>query len=499
MKPFLLLSSFLFLFQNQGVSQSSFDRYQRDVVQIYEHTLAFRFDEAKELLTTSNLDEHMPEFSAWLKDYRDFLWLFSREQKADLETWKNTQPVRIESIQSSISNDTPWFYYLQADMYWHRALIHIEFKEYYQSIRFINRANKLLKAGHAKFPDFMPILKSLGFLQLITSSIPESYQKALTFFTSLSVDIDNGKKQLWQATKDVDPQTSWLQQESVSLAIRASLDYLNAPEEALHFLEHTDWSPESSISQTYFLAMTYRRLHQPKRAMEIVMSRPKSQDYTTFPALSYWEAVFLQQSFHPEAFQAFNRFIETSPETDFVKSAHLRLAWIALDQQDTVTFHDQILKTQQQGRDWVGADQEAAFVTQKDYQPAIPLIHARLFYDGGEMDKALNALKSYQPQTKSDYLEYHYRLGRIYAIKEEWGKAQTHLDLVIDQGSDQPYYFAGNAAIVLGIRGEALADISFGETYYKKALQMKPKVYRMGIHAQAKSGLKRLELLKAGY
>ena len=63
----------------------------------------------------------------------------------------------------------------------------------------------------------------------------------------------------------------------------------------------------------------------------------------------------------------------------------------------------------------------------------------------------------------------------------------------LSTGEKQPWYFACNAALQIGVLLEEKADFQNARSWYQKCLSIQPEEYASSLHAKAKAGLNRLK------
>ena len=94
---------------------------------------------------------------------------------------------------------------------------------------------------------------------------------------------------------------------------------------------------------------------------------------------------------------------------------------------------------------------------------------------------------------KKDQLEFTYRLGRITHQQNRPQEAIRFYLQTVEEGQNEEYYFACNAALQIGILYEEQKKFAAAKDYYDKCLSMKPSEYKNGLHQKAKAGLNRLK------
>jgi tetratricopeptide (TPR) repeat protein len=126
--------------------------------------------------------------------------------------------------------------------------------------------------------------------------------------------------------------------------------------------------------------------------------------------------------------------------------------------------------------------------------PDIKLIKARLLFDGGYYQRAYDLLKNagaeYSANRKLS-LEYTYRIGRISHKMGKSPEAIRFYQQTLDDGAKEPWYFACNAALQIGLLHEEKRDYTKARSAFQRCLGLHPKDYANSLHAQAKAGLSR--------
>ncbi|MCC6463063.1 MAG: hypothetical protein IT260_21515, partial [Saprospiraceae bacterium] len=64
--------------------------------------------------------------------------------------------------------------------------------------------------------------------------------------------------------------------------------------------------------------------------------------------------------------------------------------------------------------------------------------------------------------------------------------------VVIETGARQPWFFACNAALQLGLLHEQRQEKTLARAAFRRCLELQPEEYAAGLHARAKAGLDRV-------
>ncbi len=70
-------------------------------------------------------------------------------------------------------------------------------------------------------------------------------------------------------------------------------------------------------------------------------------------------------------------------------------------------------------------------------------------------------------------------------------EALRYYQQTLDQGANEPWYFACNAALQMGLVYEEKRDYSSARNAFQRCLSLKPSDYSNSLHAQAKAGMSR--------
>jgi tetratricopeptide (TPR) repeat protein len=128
-------------------------------------------------------------------------------------------------------------------------------------------------------------------------------------------------------------------------------------------------------------------------------------------------------------------------------------------------------------------------------KPDIDLLKARFYFDGGYYNKAMAQLANKDVSSFKlirDKVEYYYRLGRINDKVNKNNEAVLNYQKAIAIGKETSYYYAANAALLIGNIYEEIKENKKAANYYQQAVDMKNHDYQTDIDNDAKAGLKRI-------
>jgi tetratricopeptide (TPR) repeat protein len=191
-----------------------------------------------------------------------------------------------------------------------------------------------------------------------------------------------------------------------------------------------------------------------------------------------------------------NQFLQSGPGKDYKKETCCRLSWHYLIHGDMQKFQKYKQMVSTVGSDLRDRDLEAIMESNLDYTPHVNLLKARLLFDGGYFDLAMQEINKLTESslTLLPYkLEYHYRKGRIYQKTNNAGMAISEFYMVLTMGRDEDYSFATRTAYSLGEIYEAQGNLVKAKEYYELCKDLYDSDYtEEGVLAKAERGMERV-------
>ena len=118
------------------------------------------------------------------------------------------------------------------------------------------------------------------------------------------------------------------------------------------------------------------------------------------------------------------------------------------------------------------------------------LLKARLLYDGGYYENALNQIIAFE---QIDNVEYWYRLARVKSkLEYKNNEIIAHYQKSYDLGKESTAYYAPMSALQIALIYEKQNELDKAAIYFEKCLLISDFDYERGIHKKAKSGLGRI-------
>jgi len=478
--------------------------YNDNCKDAYKEIINLNFSRAQFLLNKEQNENPQNLIRVYLENYIDFLKLIISEDKQSYIALKPNKDSRIALLEKGNKN-SPYYRYCLAEVYLHWAAIRIKFNEYIGGAYEINKAYKILKRNHEQFPSFVPTLKSLGLINSILGSVPDNY-KWIMKIIGYDATIEQGITQLGIALKAAtqNKEFDFLQAETVFILAYVNINLSNDEahfKQLIRFVENNKNIQE--LSQTsalinYALANMYLRskLNNDK-AIQILSNFNEYPNCLPFHYRTFALGMAKLNRLDTDADIYIKKFISNFQSGNFTKEAYQKLAWHYLIQGDTLSYFANMKLILAKGNLYTDEDMQAEEEALSQEIPNIYLLKARLLFDGGYFEKAIQVLTTVDAneafKTTKEALEYSYRLARIYHEKGDVEKAIAFYEITIEAGSNHTSYFAANSCLQLGLIYEQKKQNDLAKTYFIKAQNQNNTVYKNSINQKAKAGLNRIK------
>jgi len=423
-------------------------------------------------------------------NYADFLSILVSQNEALYKKLKSRQEKRLETV-GDLKEKTPYKRYVQAEIKLQLAMCQVFFADEVQAAWNVRSAFLLLKENQKLYPDFIPNRKSLGLLQVIIGSVPDSYQWVFNIL-GMRGDIKAGMTNLNAASK-----AKHLFQTEARIYLHFAQDWMNAAEE--HGIKALPKLAADNPENLLFAYLAMSMLKKNKtcdQALQIYQKRPSGNQYLAFPYLHHMAAdMYLYKGDYNRSLRENQQFLNTYEGQHYRKDAYFKLYLASLLSDNILPAQLYYNSIKNNGVAVVEEDKYAQkFIDNKDVLNK-QLTKARLHADGGYYDQALQTLKSFKvtPQMPAkDKIELYYRKARIFQGLGKEDSAITFYKQTINFSGTLPYYFAPNAALQLGYLALERNDKISAKNYFKKALSYPKHEYKNSIDSKAKSALSTL-------
>ncbi len=462
--------------------------------QAYTNIIALKFDDAQKIISIEKKENPENLYADYLENYIDFLTLFIDENESYFDRIEDREDERL-NLLDNLPDTNPYKNYLKANIRLQWAIAGLKFQNYFSSALDMRRSYLLIKENNKIFPDFQPQLITLGVLHIIIGMVPEQYNWILSLI-SMEGSVPQGEQELYKALKTIqnNQDLSYLEPEV--------LFYLGFMEMNLGLHQNKEQlfkqlSPYTSgnLMLTFLKANMLARSAHNDEALKLLENATLWKGYHPFYYLWYLKAEYRLRKLDNGAAKDYHFFIEHFQGINFIKDAWRKTGWCYLIAGDTVTYRNMMRKVLSSGETNVGTDKEAEKEAAAHTIPNVVLLKARLLSDGGYYNRARKLLKSVDESLLSseDQLELLYRMGRIEQKSGNKDASKNYFVKTIESGKDSKRYFAGNAALQLGIIYESENDFAKALKYYKLCNSLNFDEYETSIKEKAKQGIRRIE------
>jgi len=488
----------IWMFGLTAQSQFIYD-FNKNCREAYTAIIGLKFDEGSKLIESEKQRNPNNNIPYLLENYIYFLTVFIGEENDTFKEFDKKKNAIITRLNQG-DKTSPYYQYSLAQVNLQWAVARTKFKEYVSATLEINKAYRLLKRNRTEFPDFLPNLINLGLLHTMIGTIPDNYNWAKRM-VGIDGSIDQGVNEILTVLKEamINEDYSHYKAECLFYLSFIQINLMTNKEKTMDFLkliEEDNTSLKSPLA-VYAMARIYMSNGQNDKAINILTERPTGQSYFPFYFLDYLTGLTKLHRLDDDAHTHLLRYVIHFKGSNFIKDSYQKIAWHYLVHGDEGKYQDYIARVSKFGNTVVDADKQAQKEAETGVRPQVNLLRARLLFDGGYYQKAIEELtvrlKPGSLHDEAETLEYVYRLGRIY---HEWGKIDQgiiHYEKTIRQGSSSELYYAANSALQLGLIHEEKGDYEKARIYYTQAQNMKNTEYRNSINQKAKAGLNRIE------
>jgi hypothetical protein len=406
MKNIVLLLIFIFV---SNTIQASFT-FNDNCKQAYTEVMCLQFKQAGTRMQSEKKLNPGNQVPYIIENYIDFLKVLIGEEEKDFILLKSNKERRLQRLARDGKN-SPWYLYSQAMIYLQSGFARIKFSEYVNASLDINRAYRLLNENQRKHPDFIMNKAALGILHSLIGTVPAKYRWA-TRSLNFEGTIPEGNSELKEAYRQVaaDPQLRFLLPETAFLLTFATLNLSADIPAALNLAEKFN-SPQlapllkESPLLIYAFATIYSRAGENDKVIQLLTACPRTVDRYPFHYLNYMLGVAKLNRLDADACYPLLSFLGSFKGKNYIRSAYMHLAWYYQIQNEPQQYDIYIERIKLRGNDLVDNDREALNFAAKNVKPVLPLLKARLLFDGGYYARAIHELAGFKASDKKTELE----------------------------------------------------------------------------------------------
>lgn len=462
-------------------------------VDTYDRILDLHFNEADSLLRSMASIGPDNLCVPYLEDLRDFLLIVVTEDRLEFDKRSKAKDARISAFNKAAHND-PFRNLALGEIQLHWAFADLRFGNYLSGAMGIRRAFGLLEDNMLRFPHFIHTYKGMGLLHTLVGTVPDNYRWAARI---MGVDgtISQGIEEMERIIKGHSgrPEFHSVQKETLFLFTFLQLNLVNDPAALGELLSRL--TPHSGPLMDFAKARVMQKTGHTDAAIDLLtaslLKRPKA-----FPYLHYLLGDMRLSRLDKGADRHFQNYLRIFKGNSYVSAAHGKLGWHALVVDKDIEGYKKHMQAAKQSDN--GSTDEDKAVRKEASAGRLPvsaLLRARLLFDGGFYQRALQEINSASDSSllsPEDHLERDYRLGRIHHTMGNHDEAIRMYRTTMRNGFESQRYFAANAALQLGILFEEQGNKENARKAFEACPSFKNTEYRDSINQKAKAGLNRL-------
>ena len=453
----------------------------------YSHIVNLEFESAKKLLANEQSKNPTNGFIPLHQNYIDFLTIIIGEEKIYFDNAIQHKEVRMELLQSK-NEDSPYYLYSQAEIHLQWAFSRLKFDQYSTAAYEFIKAYNLLEENQKIFPEFTLNKKGLGLIHALLGAVPEQFNWILNL-AGLDGDVALGLSELDEVLND----KNFNMYENEVLFLLSFLQINLNENDAIsqQYLNRIGDGYKENILLNFTAARLSDNLGENELTLKILEDKPSSLSAFPFYYLNYLQAMsYLYQLNYENAKQQFEVFLGDFKGLNYIKSAYHKLAWVAFLQKNYEKKNEYFAKVISEGNTSIDEDKVAMKDAEDIYFSSPVLLKARLLYDGGYYENALNQIIAFE---QIDNVEYWYRLARVKSkLEYKNNEIIAHYQKSYDLGKESTAYYAPMSALQIALIYEKQNELDKAAIYFEKCLLMSDFDYERGIHKKAKSGLGRI-------
>ena len=381
--------------------------------------------------------------------------------------------------------------FLQAELNLQRGFNYLNLSQELNAVLSIRKAYNFTQECLRKYPNFIPIKKTSGVIQVMVGAVPDKYHWFMSLL-GMRGSVATGQKQLEE-----------LRLSRSSLNLEATILYYTIKgfinqqfEEASRGAEeYLKTHPDNRLVLFLAINMLVKNA-QSEQALKLFQTLDQHPEGLQMDYLEYLRAEALtNKGEYAAAVQSYQKFISHFRSQSFKKDATYKISlcyWL-LNKPDLARQNFE--KAKKTGRDIAEPDKHASRQLEENTFPNPKILRVRFFTDGGYYAEARDVLQTILPSdltTLKDQTEYYYRKARLAHKTGELFVAKVFYEQSIDMTGENPWYFAANSALQLGYIAEAQKDKVMAKKYFEQALNFKRHEYKNSIDSKARSALEQL-------
>ena len=483
-----LTACFFLLSLSWGYSADNVWAFDANLQKAYQLILNLQTEQAYTLLSNPSLKENDLQ-KMYLLSFCETIDVLITEEENKFEKVEGNFRDRLVFLESLPPGPDKLF--LQAELNLQRGFNYLNLSQELNAVLSIRRAYNFTQECLQKYPNFIPIKKTSGVIQVMVGAVPDKYHWFMSLL-GMKGSVVTGQKQLEE-----------LRASKSSLSMEATLLYYTIKgfinqqfDEASKGIEESLKTQPDNRLLLFLGANMLMKNSQSEQALKLMQSLDQHPDGLQMYYIEYLRGEALTyKGEYALAIQAYHKFLTNFRSQSFKKDSYYKISlcyWL-LNKPDLARQNFE--KAKQTGRDVSEPDKYASRQLEENKFPNTKILRVRFFTDGGYFAEAREVLQTIMPAdltTLKDETEYFYRKARLAHKTGELSAAKLFYEQSIDMTGQNPWYFAANSALQLGYIAQAQKDKVMARKYFEQALGYKRHEYKNSIDSKARSALEQL-------
>jgi tetratricopeptide (TPR) repeat protein len=395
-----------------------------------------------------------------------------------------------ERLDKNFKGSPRDFQFLQAEIRLHWAFVYLKFGHELDAALHLRQAYQIAAACKEKYPDFLPILKTSGLLQVIVGSVPDKYNWILSLL-NMKGSILGGLAELEYVSNS---KSSVAFEGQILLALVHGF-ILSKPDQGLEGMKSILAANPGNRLAMFLSATLALKDSQNEVALKMLINLSDSTVGIPLYYADYLKGeAYLHKGDYINSISSYRWFINHQTGQNYIKDAHYKIGlcyWLNGNENDALAFFQE---ARNKGKEATEADKSASRNLSEKALPNIKLSKIRYATDGGyyaDAEKVFSTITSMDLLVKKDQTEYYYRKARL-AHKMNQPEAVEYYLETINMTGQESWYFAPNACLQLGYIYMSENKFKEAEEYFQRALSYRRHEYKNSIDSKARSALAQL-------
>jgi len=450
--------------------------------------LNLHLEKADSLLDMYVQEEDNNSETLYLQNYLEFLEALISGKRDIFENYLENSGQRIKNIRTGGKSDENSLSIISS-IHLQSTLLSVYHAENYRAARHLYHANRNLRQSEKSMTSDVRNFLNRGLITIGAGSVPDEYRWLFSIF-----GMKGGIKEGIGYLREYYEFTTGPRQVEACLILNL-VSFMAGTE-----ISNRDLSKEcDNNSLTLFRysgALADLSSGRSREVIDTLRDFEQAANERDLPFIDLLLGEALINSLDSSACSPLERFTQKYEGSNYRHYGWHKLSWSYALTGKWEDYRQARQEVLQSGEAYLDADRQAL----KDAMDTLPLnielLKARVLYDGGYYEDALEQLEnnySLELPNLRDSIEYVYRLARIYDRLENYPLAIKNYEKALNSGSDETWYYAPNAALHLGLIHEAGGETEKAIRYYQKCLKINKSAYKKSIDYKARRGIRRIE------